>query len=236
MVPHHPSVYDCVILELGLFPDQTRVVRDIFFTDPLLGVLVMVFLFVVLLTFMQLLIGILVEVVGAIAAVDREQITDTNVRHKLTKIYNRMDANRDDWISRHEFTTFLQEDEAVKVLSDMGVDVVGVWDCLDFIFKDGKSIDFDSFLATLLSLRGSNVATVKDIVDLRLVLMREIWAQQRFVTSKRGRGRNHSQQSKQSVNSVDPSTSTYSSVSRNLNSIISGSVALGSPASAKRQL
>jgi len=66
----------------------------------------------------------------------------------------------------------LENGDAVRCLQDVGVDVVGLVDFADFIFEaDGVAeeaeLEFHEFMNVVLQLRGSNTATVKDIVDLR---------------------------------------------------------------------
>jgi len=56
----------------------------------------------------------------------------------------------------------------------MGVDVFGLVDLTDFIFRDGHALDFGEFMELVMQLRGSNQATVKDIVDLRKFIVNEI--------------------------------------------------------------
>mmetsp|Transcript_34779 Transcript_34779/g.64434 ORF Transcript_34779/g.64434 Transcript_34779/m.64434 type:complete len:179 (-) Transcript_34779:59-595(-) len=55
----------------------------------------------------------------------------------------------------------------------MGVDVVALVDLCDFIFQDEMYLDFRHFMDLVMQLRGSNQATVKDIVDLRRFITME---------------------------------------------------------------
>ena len=63
-------------------------------------------------------------------------------------------------------------------MKDIGVDIMGLVDFADLIFEDQGvagtdeeaqevRISFNDFLKHVLQLRGSNTATVKDMVDLR---------------------------------------------------------------------
>jgi len=49
----------------------------------------------------------------------------------------------------------------------VGVDVVGLVENTEFIFKDKNTVSFPSFMQLVLDLRGNNTATVKNIVDLQ---------------------------------------------------------------------
>mmetsp|Transcript_6252 Transcript_6252/g.15528 ORF Transcript_6252/g.15528 Transcript_6252/m.15528 type:complete len:626 (+) Transcript_6252:42-1919(+) len=170
--PSMLATLSMLLLELGPFPDQSRIVRLIFSSDPMLGTLLFIFLIVTLLTVMQLLIGILVQVVGVIAAAERDSMETTLVRDRLRAMYK--DIGDESTITSGDFTKLLQERGTAKQLQDIGVDVLGLWDLMSYIFEDGKPISFSKLLELLLSLRGGKPATVKDVVDLRLRLMREL--------------------------------------------------------------
>merc|ERR1712190_310854 len=68
----------------------------------------------------------------------------------------------------------LQQPEATRALQDVGVDPVGLIDFVDVIFGEADIISFGRFMETVLLLRGSNNATVKDIVDIRKRLVAEV--------------------------------------------------------------
>merc|ERR1712039_816160 len=57
-------------------------------------------------------------------------------------------------------------------MQEVGVDVVGLVEYSGFIFKDSE-MSFTDFVELILQLRGTNQATVKDIVDLRKQVMQE---------------------------------------------------------------
>merc|ERR1719203_1343438 len=85
-----------------------------------------------------------------------------------------LDMNQDSLLSGDEFSMLLQNHEAVKALSEVGVDVGGLMDITDSIFQSDaqgqefeNKLDFDKFMDLTLKLRGVNPATVRDIVDLR---------------------------------------------------------------------
>eukprot|EP00927_Polykrikos_kofoidii_P008629 TRINITY_DN13597_c0_g3_i2.p1 TRINITY_DN13597_c0_g3~~TRINITY_DN13597_c0_g3_i2.p1 ORF type:complete len:711 (-),score=132.19 TRINITY_DN13597_c0_g3_i2:57-2189(-) len=140
----------------------------------------LVFLFFTFILFaavllMNMLIGVLCQVVSAVAASEKEELLVMYVRTKLEKVMAIIDEDGGGTISRDEFMLILDNLEAMEALHDIGVDVVGLVDFADFIFGDDADLDEDyeveltlpEFLEVILQLRGSNNATVKDIVDLR---------------------------------------------------------------------
>merc|ERR1711879_783850 len=81
-----------------------------------------------------------------------------------------------------ELLAILQHPGFCKALQDVGVDVLGVIDMTDFLFQDRNRlagsrdahISHKEMIDTVLQLRGTNQATVKDIVDMRRLLIREV--------------------------------------------------------------
>merc|ERR1719203_1254373 len=76
-------------------------------------------------------------------------------------------------INHEDFQNWISHSESVRAIQEVGVDVVGLIDLADLIFIDG-SITFGDFMELVLQLRGSNQATVKDIVDLRKFMLQEL--------------------------------------------------------------
>merc|ERR1712066_335258 len=85
-----------------------------------------------------------------------------------------MDANGDNLISKEEFAELLSKRDAIVALKEVGVDVVGLVDFTDFIFGERTTLSFSDFMEQIMQLRGTNTASVKDIVDLRKLLKERI--------------------------------------------------------------
>merc|ERR1719330_1083471 len=84
-----------------------------------------------------------------------------------------LDLDGNGFISRQEFEALLVLPEAAQFMQEVGVDVVGLVEYSDFIFKDSE-MSFTDFVELILQLRGTNQATVKDVVDLRKQVMQGI--------------------------------------------------------------
>merc|ERR1712056_66349 len=102
------------------------------------GGLLLLFILLASLTVMNMLVGVLVEVVSTVAAVEKEQMEVSFVRQHLMRMMDHqgLDADADERISKKEFEDLLLKPEAAKALQNVGVDVVGLVDFTDFIFKD----------------------------------------------------------------------------------------------------
>merc|ERR1712050_212633 len=121
---------------------------------------------------MNMLVGILCEVVSVVSAVEKEEVLINYVKGELQDMIQAagLDTNGDNRISKAEFEQLLDNREAARALQEVGVDVVGLIDFTDFIFTGGRDMTFCDFMDMVLQLRGSNTATVKDIVDLRKMM------------------------------------------------------------------
>jgi hypothetical protein len=96
------------------------------------------------------------------------------VNEKISRVMALIDSDGGGSISKKEFMQIMDNVEAVRCLSDVGVDVFALIDLADYIFEDDDTentdeieLDFSRLMEVVLQLRGTNQATVKDIVDLR---------------------------------------------------------------------
>eukprot|EP00929_Paragymnodinium_shiwhaense_P095894 TRINITY_DN5720_c1_g1_i1.p1 TRINITY_DN5720_c1_g1~~TRINITY_DN5720_c1_g1_i1.p1 ORF type:complete len:790 (+),score=197.57 TRINITY_DN5720_c1_g1_i1:114-2483(+) len=159
----------------GVLPDQGPFVEMVGSQGPFAWLAVMVYILLGSLTVMNMLVGVLCEVVSVVSSVEKESLLITFVRNQLLTMIKEsgLDSDGDNRISRQEFESLLEKEAAAKCLQMVGVDVVGLVDFTDFIFEGDKMLTFPDFMDVVLQLRGSNVATVKDIVDLRKMFMAE---------------------------------------------------------------
>eukprot|EP00928_Gymnodinium_smaydae_P087036 TRINITY_DN71395_c0_g1_i1.p1 TRINITY_DN71395_c0_g1~~TRINITY_DN71395_c0_g1_i1.p1 ORF type:complete len:618 (+),score=93.08 TRINITY_DN71395_c0_g1_i1:100-1953(+) len=142
--------------------------------------LILFFLFVAMaaLMVMNMLIGVLCEVVSAVASTEKEEMLVSWVKGKMEKIISALDNDGDLQISKDEFSKILENKEACETLFEMDVDPVSLVDFADFIFDDGDSNDIDlsfsDFMEVVMSFRGSQGATVKDMFNLMKITRGEM--------------------------------------------------------------
>jgi len=164
------------LLLRGTLPDLADLIEEVGNQHELYAAFFLLFVLLSSLTVLNMLVGVLVEVVGVVSAVEKEQMTVQFVKWKLLDLLKahgieEEDCNGEMEISRSEFETLLLNPTAARMIRDVGVDVVGLVDFADFIFSDSDTLSFQEFMELVLQLRGSNTATVKDIVDLRKNLL-----------------------------------------------------------------
>lgn len=165
------------LMVAGAMPDLAQQLDDIRSVSPLVALVYMLFVLMSSLTLMNMLIGVLVEVVTEVSRVEKARLDFSFVMDKLSTMVNcgALDQNGDNMISRAEFATMLTTPMCARTLKDVGVDVVGLVDCIDFIFEGVDEMSFVKFMEVIMQLRGSNTATVRDVVDMKKVLKSEIF-------------------------------------------------------------
>jgi len=170
-----PAAMNTLLLQ-GILPDQAEVIDSVAEEGWVFKCIILLYVVVAGLCVMNMLVGVLCEVVCVVSAVEKESLLLTYVRTQLQNMLQTsgIDADGDSKINKQEFGKLLELPEACRAIQEVGVDVVGLMDFTDFIFKDGKELSFPDFMDMVLQLRGTNVATVKDIVDLRKLLISEL--------------------------------------------------------------
>jgi len=134
------------------------------------------YLFVLLaaLTVMNMLIGVLCEVVSAVAETEHEELTIHYVRDRLQEIVNEcceFQEGEEIKINKETFLNILAYPSSAGLLNEVQVNVFGLVDLVDTIFasESGKEkvLDFGDLVETMLDQRETNTATVKDVTELR---------------------------------------------------------------------
>lgn len=155
-----------------IVPDQEEFFKSMAEESWILGVLVLLFILLGSLTVMNMLLGVLVEAVKTVSTIEQEQMMADFARKVLWGLIQD-DTEMEDcdyqqrMISEREFRSLLRKPRAVKALQKLGVDAAAALDYGRMLFEDDESVSFVEFMHAMLTLRGSNKATVKDIVELR---------------------------------------------------------------------
>lgn len=147
--------------------------------------------FVVIANFMtmNMLIGILVEVITKVAETEKEQMVIDYVRKQLLDILDRIDIDGNKRISQKEFQNLLTQPDFNKALQTLGVDNKHIASLSDTLFEDEnsgehihgdqtqgsrgsirvdlKTLTFAEFLEMLLGLRATKQVSITNIFDLR---------------------------------------------------------------------
>jgi hypothetical protein len=118
---------------------------------------------------MNMLIGVLCEVISAVAEEEKEGMMIDTVHDKFEKIVHQLDKNSDGTLSWDEFQALLDIPEALTALESVSVDPVTMVDMAeDLFFEDGEHepLQFEEFMDMVLDLRGGQEASVENIMML----------------------------------------------------------------------
>lgn len=160
----------------GLLPDSAEPVRSV--GNEHIAYAVLFFLFIVIgsITVMNMLTGMLVQVVSSIADVEKEEMNLGWVKRELERVMRAMDSNKDELLSKQEIEHFLVDAQVCRVMTEVGVDVLQLVEVAEFhIFRDRDAISFREFLDLVLQLRAAKTVCMRDIVHLQQFVSNEVF-------------------------------------------------------------
>merc|ERR1719161_65160 len=161
------SAYTLIIE--GMLPDNGEMMTQLGKQEWYLGFLFFVYIFLAALTIMNMLIGVLCEVVSGVSDSEKEDLEMDKLSERLQGVLQTIDADSDGGISKAEMIGVLNNPGAIKALQDADVDVFALLDNGDAIFESAgrDTLEFDEFIDVLWQHRATPAATLKCISDLR---------------------------------------------------------------------
>jgi hypothetical protein len=190
-----------LILAGTLLDDITTPARDLI-DDGQNFLVFCIFVYILLsnFTMLNMLIGVLCEVVSCTKQGEEERAVLELVREKIEGVMDKVDKDGSGMISRKEFDTMLEGEDAPIVLAALEeIDVeskhlLALSDSLfeldddevealkkdnpgkteDELREEGKELSFSEFLKTLCHLRPENNASVMDVAEVRKMMRRAL--------------------------------------------------------------
>mmetsp|Transcript_45966 Transcript_45966/g.142330 ORF Transcript_45966/g.142330 Transcript_45966/m.142330 type:complete len:396 (+) Transcript_45966:1-1188(+) len=144
----------------------------------------LVFIFISSFTVLNMLIGILCEVVAQVSQAEKEESEVAFLKNNLLDILECYDTNNDQTIGEDEFDLLMQNVELHECLMRFGTNIPGIVSLKEVLFEgrvmgtasspEGakmkrvpRVLTFSDFMSVVLRLRGGHNARVTDIVELR---------------------------------------------------------------------
>jgi voltage-gated sodium channel len=178
-----PGAMICLFYSGTLGDNITQVFEDIKAQKWSMAGLYLVYVFLTMFTVLNMLIGVLCEVVSAVDAKSKEDILIDYVRETLlktlTKIDEESDGGGDGMISRTEFDKLMADDDAKSALIELDVDPDMFGAVSAYLFDpaepDGpeKELGFAEFLQRVLKMRSKEQARVLDIMEMQKHIQKE---------------------------------------------------------------
>lgn len=157
----------------GMMPDNGSMMDLLANESWALGFVFFIFIFMASLTIMNMLIGILCEVVSGVTDTETEHMERHTLEERLRRLFHHnMDENGDELVQKPEFLAMLNDPEAIKAMENAGVDVFGLVDNADVIFEacQTQNLPFSDFIGVLWQFRATQAATVKAVSELRRMM------------------------------------------------------------------
>eukprot|EP00747_Dinoflagellata_sp_TGD_P135542 gnl/TRDRNA2_/TRDRNA2_175468_c5_seq35.p1 gnl/TRDRNA2_/TRDRNA2_175468_c5~~gnl/TRDRNA2_/TRDRNA2_175468_c5_seq35.p1 ORF type:complete len:762 (+),score=129.86 gnl/TRDRNA2_/TRDRNA2_175468_c5_seq35:82-2367(+) len=164
-----PEAMHNLIIFATFLDNLSDFIFDIKAESPICLIVAWLYIALASLTVMNMLIGVLCEVISAVAAEENESAMVDKVNEQFGRIVEQLDDNCDGEISWEEFQGILEFPAALRALENMNVDAESLIEMAeDFFFEDGEpvQVSFGEFMNMMLDLRGGQSATVKDVMSL----------------------------------------------------------------------
>lgn len=169
-----PKSINC-LLQWGVFADQADFFTDMLNIDLLYYFIFFSYMMVGSMTVLNMLIGVICEVVSQAAEMEKDEEETDELRSSIAEVVNGVDSDHDNKVTNEELARICESPEALAALHDLDVDVVALVDYADVAFLDTPELSLDAFTSMVLQFRGSNLVTVKDLVDVRKFFQNEFF-------------------------------------------------------------
>eukprot|EP00928_Gymnodinium_smaydae_P080690 TRINITY_DN6433_c0_g1_i1.p1 TRINITY_DN6433_c0_g1~~TRINITY_DN6433_c0_g1_i1.p1 ORF type:complete len:630 (-),score=84.67 TRINITY_DN6433_c0_g1_i1:303-2192(-) len=131
--------------------------------------MLLLFLFFVLLscmTVMNMLIGVLCEVVSAVKKIEENDLATKMVKGSVLVLLRKLDADGSGSISKDEMGETLEEEDAVECLKDLNVDIPRLLNLLDMHFQERDELPMEFLMELIFSNRGHEPVLRSDLYDM----------------------------------------------------------------------
>ena len=138
----------------------------------------LLYMFLSMFTVLNMLIGVLCEVVSAVSKASEEEVKVDAVRETLLDLLGQFDTDGNHTIGYDEYLAFCNHKEAQKALKGLDVDLEELERLAEFLFDheddDKREIPFKQFMRHCLEMRKTNTARVFDVNQIIKTFTREI--------------------------------------------------------------
>lgn len=144
---------------------------------PLPLILLAVFVLLSALTVMNMLIGVLCQVVLDVSAEEEESHVKAQMAKSLLVMLEELDDDKSGQLSKAEVQDVISEPEAIAIMKDIQVDTNHLLDLTDMLYPSEEgSLEIPTFMNILLALRGKRQVTMNDLAKSNNFTM---WALER---------------------------------------------------------
>jgi len=180
-----PQSMNTLLLQ-GVFPDQGDAINALLAESLSYYFILLIYLVVGSLTVMNMLIGVICEVVTVVAQVEKEEAVGGEIKARLAELLPELDTDGDGKISWKEFQAIVSNPLAIQTLDEVGIACLDLVECGPMIFSakdphaknhEDTSIGMEDFIGAVLKFKGDNPATLKDLFEMKTMISKEMTKQ-----------------------------------------------------------
>jgi voltage-gated sodium channel len=174
-----PSAMICLFYSGTLGDNITFIFEEVRKKKASMAFVYLIYVFLTMFTVLNMLIGVLCEVVSAVDAKSKEDILIDYVRETLLKTLMEIDEESDGMISRREFEALMENESARNALIELDVDPEMFGAVSAYLFDPAepggpeKELTFADFLQRVLKMRSTEQARVLDIMEMQKHIQKE---------------------------------------------------------------
>jgi len=155
-----------ILLLRGVLPQHADFILDASIDNVLFWPILLSFVIVAFVMLMNMLVGVSVEVITAVASTEREGITVLRLATQLRGTLTELGLNCAEPFIPEQLQSFLVDPNITTIIAGVGADMLAVVDLTNQFFEEHEDIEglsFTELVEVIMSLRGTNTAKVKDV-------------------------------------------------------------------------
>ena len=163
-----------------LLDNVTSLIWEFWEDNPWMLVAMLMFILTASFTILNMLIGVLCEVVTTVKIREQEKTMIRDTQDRLKNIFLLGDIDGSGTISHDEFEAMSEYKEVLDALGEIGIEPKDFCAIAAVLFEDetdpakSKSLSFPDFVKQVVSLRPEKNASVMDVADLRYGLRADV--------------------------------------------------------------
>eukprot|EP00928_Gymnodinium_smaydae_P014680 TRINITY_DN15402_c0_g5_i1.p1 TRINITY_DN15402_c0_g5~~TRINITY_DN15402_c0_g5_i1.p1 ORF type:complete len:827 (-),score=164.62 TRINITY_DN15402_c0_g5_i1:442-2922(-) len=162
------------LLVMAAFPDLGDMIDEIASESVLACIIFFLSVLITALAMLNMLIGVLCEVVTMVATVEKEGKNVEFISRQMKTYMDVYDSDGDGSLSKEEFMRLGANEEVIRFLMHIQVDVRNLLQYVDVLYTDDAQFEFKEVVKIIRRVKGSNTCSVQDINDLRAWLSKEL--------------------------------------------------------------
>lgn len=163
---------NCLMLNV-VFPEQQELMARMLELGPMTYLLGIFYLLITGLTVMNMLIGVLVEVVSVTAQVDKEETAMKAVKEKIEELLP-AEVRNATGITREHFMNVIMDPGLVQTLATIDVDVMTVVEYPEIMYHSRNALTVPELVDAILQFRRTTSVSMMDIAQLRRFMVNEL--------------------------------------------------------------